>query len=103
MNYFAYGTLLDLEGMQDFAPSAKSLGIMTLQGYRLGFGACKRDGVTGCTLDVAPDDVIYGVQYELRKEDMDKLDEAAVADDMWVRKPVTLTDGKWQRSEISDL
>ncbi|WP_120633503.1 gamma-glutamylcyclotransferase family protein [Ruegeria sp. EL01] len=92
MNYFAYGTLLDVEGMQKYAPSAKPLGIMKLMGYRMGFGACGRDGVTGCTLDVAPDEVMYGIQYELSKEDMDKLDDAAVADDMWARKDVTLID-----------
>lgn len=93
MNYFAYGTLLDVQGMQKFAPSAKPLGIMKLKGYRMGFGACKRDGVTGCTLDVAPDDVMYGIQYELSQEDMEKLDEAAVSEDMWARKEITLIDG----------
>ncbi len=92
MNYFAYGTLLDLEAMQGIAPSAKSLGIMQLKGYRLGFGECVRAGVTGCTLDEAPDETLYGVQYELSKEDMDKLNGAAVSDDMWAQKPVTLTD-----------
>ncbi|MEW7009082.1 gamma-glutamylcyclotransferase family protein [Lentilitoribacter sp. EG35] len=92
MNYFAYGTLLDVEAMQKYAPSAKPVGIMTLRGYRMGFGACERDGVSGCTLDVAPDEIIYGIQYELSKEDMDKLDGAAVSDDMWAKKSITLTD-----------
>lgn len=101
MNYFAYGTLLDVQGMQDFAPSAKPLGIMKLKGYRMGFGACLREGVTGCTLDVAPDEVMYGIQYELSKEDMDKLDDAAVADDMWARKDITLIDE--QGSEVQSV
>lgn len=38
MNYFSYGTLHDLEGIQDFAPSAKSLLSMTLKGYQVGLG-----------------------------------------------------------------
>lgn len=92
MNYFAYGTLLDLEAMQNIAPSARSLGIMQLKGYRLGFGECARVGVTGCTLDEAPEEVMYGVQYELSQEDMDKLNGAAVSDDMWALKSVALTD-----------
>lgn len=99
MNYFAYGTLLDLEEMQGFAPSAKPLGIMQLKGYRLGFGECARHGVSGCTLEEAPDEILYGVQYEMNKHDMDKLNGAAVADDMWEIKPITLIDADGAETE----
>lgn len=93
MTYFAYGTLLDVEGMQKFCPSAKSLGVMRLKGFRMGFGQCARAEATGCMLEVAPDETTYGILFDLSKEDMDKLDGAAVSgDEMWVHVPITLID-----------
>lgn len=93
MTYFAYGTLLDEEGMRGIAPSARSLGIFKLDGYRMEFGQCARPEATGCTLEADPNAVTYGILYDLSDEDMSKLNGAAVSgDEMWVHLPVTLTD-----------
>lgn len=46
---------------------------------------------------------MYGIQYELGKEDMDKLDSAAVSDDMWARKPVTLTDANGKGKRVKSV
>jgi len=100
MNYFAYGTLLDLETMKKTAPSARSLGVMRLDGYRLAFSRCADGKSSGCTLEAAPDAVTYGVQYELSDHDMAKMDAGAVSGDLlWHHKPVTLIDANGNRVE----
>ncbi len=98
MYYFAYGTLLDFDAMKRIAPGVRSLGIMRLDGYRMGFAQCPRGDMTGCTLDPDPDAVTYGVQYELSSEEMAHMDRSAVSGrDLWVHTPVTLVDSAGKR------
>lgn len=100
MNYFGYGTLLDLETMLRTAPSARSLGVMRLEGYRLGFARCPDGKSSGCTLEPAPGAVTYGVQYELSDEDMARMDAGAISGDrLWQHKRVTLQDADGHRVE----
>ena len=97
MKYFAYGTLLDLETMLKTAPSAKSLGVMRLDGYSLAFSNCADGTASGCTLAAAPDAVTYGVLYDLSEHDMKKMDAGAVRGDLlWHHKKVKLVDDKGQ-------
>jgi len=89
MHYFAYGTLLDIDEMTGLCPSAKPVGLMTVKGYELGFATCAGTAKGGCTLIESPDAILYGVQYELSKEDMDSLDKASgIPDGLWAHKPV---------------
>ncbi len=93
MNYFAYGTLLDLEYMRRLCPSARPLGVMRLDGYELGFAKCADPSRAGCTLDATPGGSVWGVHYELSDADMIKLDAASgVPQGNWARKPVTVHD-----------
>ncbi len=93
MFYFAYGTLLDIDVMKRIAPSVRSLGIMRLDGYRMGFAQCSRGDMTGCTLDEDPAEITYGVQYELSDAEMAGMDGAAVSGrDLWVHKPIKIID-----------
>lgn len=93
MHYFAYGTLLDIEHMRRFCPSARAVGVMRLDGYELGFAACADPSRAGCTLDAVPDGTVWGVQYELSDGDMAKLDEVSgVPAGHWARKRVTVRD-----------
>jgi hypothetical protein len=93
-HYFAYGTLLDVASMQAFAQSAQPVGIMRLDGWRLGFAMCADGSKGGCTLEPAPGAVLYGMQYALSDADMAKMDKASGIDKgLWVHKPVTVTDG----------
>ena len=93
MNYFAYGTLLDLDYMRRLCPSARPLGVMRLDGYELGFAKCADPSRAGCTLDAAPGGSLWGVHYELSEADMTKLDEASgVPQGNWARKRVTIHD-----------
>lgn len=92
-HYFAYGTLLDLESMQSITPSAKSLGTMKLDGYRMGFAKCHDGNSGGCTLVEEEGGVLYGIQYEMSDEDLATLDKAAGVDkDLWRHRPVAITD-----------
>ena len=92
-NYFAYGTLLGEKAMQDFAPSAKSKGVMRLDDYELAFGETKLAGKGGCWLKPVEGSHVYGIQYELSDDDMDRMDKASgIPDGLWVHKQITLTD-----------
>jgi hypothetical protein len=90
--YFAYGTLLDINHMREFCPSAESLGIMRLKGYRLGFHICGPDPSTGgCTLIEDADNTMYGILYRLSVSDLADLDKASGLDrGLWATKDVTL-------------
>lgn len=91
--YFAYGTLLGEKAMRDFAPSARAVGVMRLDGFELGFGETHVAGKGGCWLKPTEGGTVYGVQYELSDEDMERMDKASgVPDGLWVHLPVTLVD-----------
>jgi len=95
MHYFAYGTLLDVPSMQAFAPSAKPVGVMRLDGYRLGFALCGDGSKGGCTLRPTQGAVLYGMQYSLSDADMAAMDKASGIDRaLWVHKPITVIDDK---------
>ena len=98
--YFAYGTLLDLASMQDFAPSATPNGVMRLDGYQLDFAETCRKGKGGCWLIPKEGAVTYGLEYTMSDEDMARLDVASgVPDGLWVHKPVTVTDAEGNKVE----
>ncbi len=91
--YFAYGTLLGEKAMRAFAPSARSVGVMRLDGYELAFGETHVPGTGGCWLKPADGAELYGVQYELSDEDMSRMDKASgIPEGLWVRMAVTLVD-----------
>lgn len=91
MHYFAYGNLLDVDLMRKLCPSARAVGVMRLDDYEIGFWKCADAGQAGCTLDSAPGRFLWGVQYELSQEDMDKLDKAAgVPEGHWEQQRITV-------------
>ena len=91
--YFAYGTLLDLDAVRSLTPSAKPLGLMKLDGFRMGFAKCHDNHSGGCTLVEEQGGTLYGVQYEMSDEDLATLDKAAGVDkDLWRHRPIEITD-----------
>lgn len=92
--YFAYGTLLDQTEMTRFCPSAKSLGIFRLPGYRLSFAYCKKnrpDG--GCDLVSAPENLMFGVLYEMPPSELSNLSKlSGHGDGLWTDMQITLLD-----------
>lgn len=98
--YFAYGTLLGEKAMRDFAPSAKPVGVMRLEGYELGFGETHVAGKGGCWLRPVDGGSVYGVQYELSDEDMERMDKASgIPEGLWAHLPVRLLDETGNRVE----
>jgi hypothetical protein len=92
-HYFAYGTLLDVPSMKAFAPSAEPVGLMRLDGYAMDFAETHQKGKGGCWLKPDPQGSVWGLQYRLSDEDMERMDVASgVPAGLWVHLPVTLTD-----------
>ena len=94
--YFAYGTLLDINEMTRFCPSAKSLGLMKLIGYKLTFSFCKIDSDQGgCDLDSCPGNVMYGVLYEWPEKELRDLDRlSGHGDGLWTNMHINLINEK---------
>lgn len=93
MQYFAYGTLLDSDYMRKFCPSARPVGVMSLDGYEMGFAACSDPSRAGCTLHAKPGAKTLGVLYDLSTEDMAKLEQiSGLPEGLWASKPVTVRD-----------
>ncbi|MGE5840896.1 MAG: gamma-glutamylcyclotransferase family protein [Deltaproteobacteria bacterium] len=103
--YFAYGTLLDINGMKKYCPSAKPLGVMRLKGYRMGFALCGADpSVGGCTLVEDAAHTMYGVLYSLPAKELADLDAASGVDrGLWATIKITLTDEKGQKVPANTL
>lgn len=98
--YFAYGTLLHVDHMRAYCPSADPAGIMRLKGYRLGFARCRKDpAVGGCTLQEDPGNTMYGILYRLPAGELALLDRASGVDKQhWVPKFITLIDAEGRES-----
>ena len=103
--YFAYGTLLDINGMKKYCPSAEPLGVMSLKGYRMGFALCGGDpSVGGCTLAEDPGNTMYGVLYSLPAKELADLDAASGVDKgLWATIKITLTNDKGQKVPANTL
>ncbi|NNG01833.1 MAG: gamma-glutamylcyclotransferase [Desulfobacteraceae bacterium] len=90
--YFAYGTLLDIDEMRKYCPSAEPTGLMHLKDHRLGFATCAADtGIGGCTLEKVPGYTTVGMLYTMPRSDKDALDAASGLDrELWADFPVLL-------------
>lgn len=103
--YYAYGTLLDINGMKKYCPSAEPLGVMRLKGYRMGFALCGADpSVGGCTLVEDADNTMYGVLYSLPAKELADLDAASGVDKgLWAVIKITLTDDRGRKVPANTL
>ena len=100
MQYFAYGTLLDSEEMRKYCPSARALGVMTLDDHEMDFAACRDPSRAGCTLHAKPGATTLGVLYDLSREDMDRLEQiSGLPEGLWASKPVTVRDEAGKTTE----
>ena len=92
MVYFAYGTLLDIDEMTRFCPSAKSLGLMRLLDHKLKFSFCKKNSDQGgCNLESYPGNIMYGILYEMPKKELMDLDRlSGHGDGLWTNMHINL-------------
>ena len=72
--YFAYGSNLSSARMQRRVPSAQSLGLARLNGYRLTTDKAGRDGTGKANLRVAAESVVWGVVWQLEHHEWPLLD-----------------------------
>ncbi|MBT3366233.1 MAG: gamma-glutamylcyclotransferase [Desulfobacula sp.] len=94
--YFAYGTLLDIDEMTRFCPSAKSLGLMKLLDHKLKFSFCKKNSDNGgCNLESFPGNVMYGILYELPEQELRDLDRlSGHGEGLWTNMHINLVNEK---------
>lgn len=79
LKYFAYGSNMLSPRLQERVPSAESLGKIRLKGHRLAWTKQSfRDGSGKCHIVKTgrPSDIVWGVLYEMHKEDKPMLDRA---------------------------
>jgi gamma-glutamylcyclotransferase (GGCT)/AIG2-like uncharacterized protein YtfP len=74
--YFAYGSNMVHDRMAKRVPSSRVLGPAELPGYSFCFNKLSKDGSAKANIISSgnPDDVVYGVLYELDEVDRPKLD-----------------------------
>lgn len=90
--YFAYGTLLDIDEMHKYCPSAEPVGLMTLKNHRLGFAACAADPkIGGCTLEFVPGYATVGMLYTMPQAEKKGLDKiSGLPAGLWANYPVSV-------------
>jgi hypothetical protein len=87
MIYFAYCTLLEVEGMRKYCPTAEPIGTARLPDYMLSFATYSASGTDGgCNLEKAVGRETWGVLYEVTPEELQALDLAAGLDKGYYEK-----------------
>jgi gamma-glutamylcyclotransferase len=76
--YFAYGSNMLTERLQDRVPSAEPVAAATLPGRTLRFHKRSKDGSGKCNLAPAPEDsaAVHGVLFDFASDDLSALDDA---------------------------
>jgi cation transport regulator ChaC len=92
-HYFGYGTLLGIEEMRRYCPSAEKVGVASYADHALEFWAYpSKPERVGCHLVEAWGVDAYGVVYRVPTEELAYLDRAAgVATGVYRRRPIEVT------------
>ena len=81
MPYFAYCTLLDVNEMRRFVPTARAGVAGQVDGYRVVFATHGPNHATGgCHLERDPDSTLHGLLYELTDDEFGQLDAISGVD-----------------------
>jgi AIG2-like family len=74
--YFAYGSNMCTARLRSRVPSATPIGVGYVQGYHLRWHKKSRDGSGKCDIELTgkPEDLAYGVIFEIEKVEKRKLD-----------------------------
>ena len=93
--YFAYGSNLLFARLHARTPSIKNVGVGYLPHHRLAFDKPGRDGSGKCGIEeVEGDDFIFGVIYEMDRDEKPLLDEIEGSGHDYVDKPVVVNSGE---------
>jgi gamma-glutamylcyclotransferase (GGCT)/AIG2-like uncharacterized protein YtfP len=76
--YFAYGSNMLAERLQERTPSARAIGKAQLPGYKLDFSKQSIDGSGKCTIYPSEEvgAIIHGVVFQLDEKELGRLDAA---------------------------
>lgn len=94
---FAYGSNMLTSRIRARVPSARPLGVATLQSHQLRWHKSSKDGSGKCDViaGVSPETVVYGVLYEIAQAEKHKLDTAEGLGNGYAERRVELQcDGK---------
>ncbi len=87
MLYFAYCTLLDIDEMGKYCPTAKPTGIARLSGYKVSFATYSQvSSGGGCNLEEVSGEEILGLLYDMSPEALEALDSIAGVDKGYYKK-----------------
>lgn len=94
--YFAYGSNLHEPRMRARVPSASTVAVTRLPGYRVAFRKRSVDGSMKCDLEPAEEATAWGVVYRLDPAERPNLDAAEGPGYARVAETVTTSDGNTQ-------
>jgi len=78
MRYFAYCTLLDIDEMHKYCPSADPTEVASLPGYRIAFARYGQGASGGgCNLQEAEEEEVLGLLFSLSPRELQALDSIA--------------------------
>ena len=93
--YFAYGSNLLFARLHARTPSIKNIGIGYLGGHRLSFDKPGRDGSGKCGIEIVnSDEFVFGVLYEMDRDEKPILDEIEGSGHDYIDKPVVVHNGE---------
>ena len=92
--YFAYGSNLHVPRMTARVPSARTVAVARLPGFRLAFRKRAADGSMKCDVEPAEDATVWGVVYRLDAAHLPNLDAAEGEGYARVTHTVTRADGE---------
>jgi gamma-glutamylcyclotransferase len=98
MLYFAYCTLLDVDEMRKYCPSAEPTEVAGLPGHRVAFARyAPGDSGGGCNLEEIADEEVLGLLFRLSPGELQALDSIAGVHQGYYKKidvSVTAQDGR---------
>ncbi|MBW1689895.1 MAG: gamma-glutamylcyclotransferase [Deltaproteobacteria bacterium] len=99
MNYFSYGQSMDNEKMREWDVEFSGRNRARLLGYRLEFNKISLENPDEGYANIVQfeNGIVEGLLYEIREEDLSKLDEHEGCPDQFERIEVEVLSDSWQR------
>ena len=93
MKYFAYGSNIDENRMQERCPKSRLVGKARLEGYKISFSrySGKWNGGVADIIE-AENSHVWGILYEITEDDLARLDKFEGHPNIYIRKKVIVID-----------
>ena len=92
--YFSYGSNMSTPRLSKRVPSAKHISIAQLQNHKLKFHKKSKYGSGKCDIELTnnPNDIVFGVLFEMLESEKSKLDEIEGLGEGYKKKLVSIID-----------